>query len=191
MIQLLNFTILYLYLHKFYENEWNEGTIVPSFCLMINKKKIEELALERIEELDKDLFIVEISISASNSIRVEIDSASGNVAIEDCISVSRNIEHNLDREEQDFELQVSSPGLDKPFRVVQQYKKNVGREVKLTPVNGVKLEGVLKSADDNGVVIETTRKERLEGKKKKVTVVEEHPFNYDEIKETKIVITFK
>ena len=158
---------------------------------MINKKKIEELALERIEELDKDLFIVEISISASNSIRVEIDSAFDNVAIEDCISVSRNIEHNIDREEQDFELQVSSPGLDKPFRVVQQYKKNVGREVKLTPVNGVKLEGVLKSADDNGVVIETTRKERLEGKKKKVTVVEEHPFNYDEIKETKIVITFK
>lgn len=158
---------------------------------MINKKKIEELALERIAELDKDLFIVEISISASNSIRVEIDSAFGNVAIEDCISVSRNIEHNLDREEQDFELQVSSPGLDKPFRVVQQYKKNVGREVKLTPVNGVKLEGVLKYADDNGVVIETTRKERLEGKKKKVTVVEEHPFNYDEIKETKIVITFK
>lgn len=158
---------------------------------MINKKKIEELALERITELDKDLFIVEISISASNSIRVEIDSAFGNVAIEDCISVSRNIEHNLDREEQDFELQVSSPGLDRPFRVVQQYKKNVGREVKLTPVNGVKLEGVLKSADDNGVVIETIRKERLEGKKKKVTVVEEHPFNYDEIKETKIVITFK
>lgn len=158
---------------------------------MINKKKIEELALERIAELDKDLFIVEISISASNSIRVEIDSAFGNVAIEDCISVSRNIEHNLDREDQDFELQVSSPGLDKPFRVVQQFKKNVGREVKLTPVNGVKLEGVLKSADDNGVVIETTRKERLEGKKKKVTVVEEHPFNYDEIKETKIVITFK
>ena len=158
---------------------------------MINKKKIEELALERIEELDKDLFIVEISISASNSIRVEIDSAFDNVAIEDCISVSRNIEHNIDREEHDFELQVSSPGLDKPFRVVQQYKKNVGREVKLTPVNGVKLEGVLKSADDNGVVIETTRKERLEGKKKKVTVVEEHPFNYDEIKETKIVITFK
>ncbi len=158
---------------------------------MINKKKIEELALERIAELDKDLFIVEISISASNSMRVEIDSAFGNVAIEDCISVSRNIEHNLDREEQDFELQVSSPGLDKPFRVVQQYKKNVGREVKLTSLNGVKLEGVLKSADDNGVVIETTRKERLEGKKKKVTLVEEHPFNYDEIKETKIVITFK
>ena len=161
------------------------GRKSPSFCLMINKKKIEELALERIAELDKDLFIVEISISASNSMRVEIDSAFGNVAIEDCISVSRNIEHNLDREEQDFELQVSSPGLDKPFRVVQQYKKNVGREVKLTSLNGVKLEGVLKSADDNGVVIETTRKERLEGKKKKVTLVEEHPFNYDEIKETK------
>ena len=105
--------------------------------------------------------------------------------------MSRNIEHNLDREEQDFELQVSSPGLDRPFRVVQQYKKNVGREVKLTPINGTKIEGLLKSANDEGVVIETESKERLEGKKKKVTVVEEHSFNYDEIKETKIIITFK
>jgi len=158
---------------------------------MINKKKIEELAQERINELNKDLFIVEIAISSSNSIKVEIDSALGNIAIEDCISVSRNIEHNLDREEQDFELQVSSPGLDKPFRVVQQYKKNVGREVKLTSVTGEKLEGVLKSANDEGVIVETTRKERLEGKKKKVTIEEEHSFNYNEIKETKIIITFK
>jgi ribosome maturation factor RimP len=158
---------------------------------MISKKKIEELAQERIDELNRDLFIVEINISASNSIRVEIDSAVGNIAIEDCISVSRNIEHNLDREEQDFELQVSSPGLDKPFRVVQQYKKNVGREVKLTAINGTKLEGLLKSANDKGVIIETTRKERLEGKKKKVTIEEEHSFAYDEIKETKIIITFK
>ena len=187
----MKFTILYLYLHKFYENKWNEGTTVPSFCLMINKKKIEELAQERIDELNRDLFIVDITISPANAIQVEIDSAVGNVAIEDCISVSRNIEHNLDREEQDFELQVSSPGLDRPFRVVQQYKKNVGREVKLTPINGTKIEGLLKSANDEGVVIETESKERLEGKKKKVTVVEEYSFNYDEIKETKIIITFK
>jgi ribosome maturation factor RimP len=158
---------------------------------MINKKKIEELAQERIDELNRDLFIVDITISPANAIQVEIDSAVGNVAIEDCISVSRNIEHNLDREEQDFELQVSSPGLDRPFRVVQQYKKNVGREVKLTPINGTKIEGLLKSANDEGVVIETESKERLEGKKKKVTVVEEYSFNYDEIKETKIIITFK
>lgn len=158
---------------------------------MINKKKIEELAQERIDELNRDLFIVEINVSLANAIQVEIDSAVGNVAIEDCISVSRNIEHNLDREEQDFELQVSSPGLDRPFRVVQQYKKNVGREVKLTPINGVKVEGLLKVANDEGVVVETEIKERLEGKKKKVTVFEEHSFSYDEIKETKIIITFK
>ena len=93
---------------------------------MLKKKIIEELALERINELDKGLFIVEIAISSNNVIQVELDVEDGNVAINDCVSVSRNIEHNLDREEQDFELSVSSAGLDKPFRVLQQYTKNVG-----------------------------------------------------------------
>ncbi|MEX2484423.1 MAG: ribosome assembly cofactor RimP [Brumimicrobium sp.] len=158
---------------------------------MISKKKIEALALERIEELDKGLFIVEIKISSSNVIQVEIDAEEGNVAIEDCVSVSRNIEHNLDREEQDFELQVSSAGLDKPFRVVKQYIKNIGQDVKVKLKEGGKLEGVLINADEEKFEVETTRKERLSGKKKKETVVEKHTFNYGDIKETKIVISFK
>src|SRR5690554_3134367 len=98
---------------------------------MIDKKEIERLALERIDELDKGLFIVAISVSGNNVIQVEIDSEEGSVSIEDCVSVSRNIEHNLDREKQDFELQVSSAGLDKPFRVLKQYYKNIGNEVKV------------------------------------------------------------
>jgi ribosome maturation factor RimP len=158
---------------------------------MIKKELIEQLALERIEEIGKDLFIVDIRISSSNQIQVEIDSAEGSVSIEDCIRVSRNIEHNLDRETQDFELQVSSPGLDKPFKVKQQYIKNVGRQVKVTLTSKATIEGVLKSADNDTIVVETTRKERLEGKKKKETIVEEHPIQYHQIKETKIIITFK
>lgn len=159
---------------------------------MLNKKNIEKLALERIDELDKGLFIVDISVSPKNVIQVELDCEEGNVAILDCVSVSRNIEHNLDREEQDFELQVSSAGLDKPFRVLKQYYKNIGNEVKvLLKEKNQSLEGLLTHADDKGIKLETTTKERLEGKKKKVTVVQEHEFTYDEIKETKIIISFK
>jgi ribosome maturation factor RimP len=158
---------------------------------MISKKKVQALAEERIEELDKGLYIVEITISSGNVIRIELDAEEGNVAIEDCVSVSRNVEHNLDREEQDFELQVSSAGLDKPLRVVKQYIKNIGEEVKVKLKEKGKIEGVLKSADNNGITVETTTKERLEGKKKKVTVVKEHHLSFEEINETKIVISFK
>lgn len=158
---------------------------------MINKKKVLQLAQERIDELDKGLYIVEINVSSSNVIQIELDAEEGNVAIEDCVSVSRNVEHNLDRETQDFELQVSSAGLDKPLRVLQQYKKNIGEEVKVKLSEGGKLKGILKSADDDGIIVETSEKERVEGKKKKVTVVKEHELSYDEIKETKIVISFK
>lgn len=159
---------------------------------MISEKIVRELAEERIAELDNGLFIVDIKISSSNQINVLIDSSLGGVAINDCISVSRNIEHNLDREEQDFELSVSSPGIDQPLKMVPQYVKNIGREVKvkLNDENG-KLEGTLKAADDKGIVVETTRKERIEGKKKKETIVEQHALQYADIKETKIVISFK
>ncbi|RYM35670.1 ribosome assembly cofactor RimP [Brumimicrobium glaciale] len=159
---------------------------------MLKKKIIEELAIERINELDKGLFIVEIAISSNNVIQVELDVEDGNVAINDCVSVSRNIEHNLDREEQDFELSVSSAGLDKPFRVLKQYIKNIGNEIKvqLKEKNNT-IEGVLKHVDENGIKLETTSKERVEGKKKKEIVVQEHEYTFEEIKETKIVISFK
>src|SRR5690554_5054700 len=117
---------------------------------MLNKENIEKLALERINELDKGLFIVDISISPKNVIQVELDCEDGNVAILDCVSVSRNIEHNLDREEQDFELSVSSAGLDRPFRVLKQYYKNIGQEVKvLLKEKNQSLEGVLTRSEEH------------------------------------------
>lgn len=166
---------------------------------MISKKKVMELIDERISELGNGLFVVDLTISANNVIHVELDKHVGNVAINDCMSVSRNVEHNLDREEEDFELHVSSAGLDKPFRVLAQYVKNIGREVKVVTLEGKKLEGILRAADDKEITIETSRMERPEGdglslsksKKKKELIVEQHVFPLDQIKETKIVISFK
>ena len=158
---------------------------------LIDRNTIEKLAIDRINELDKELFIVDISVSPMNQIVVEIESQSGNVSIDDCIRISRNIEHNLDRETEDFELQVSSPGLDKPFKVFQQYQKNIGRNISLKLNNGQKLEGVLKAVTDQKLSLETSKLERKEGKKKKEKVLEILEFPMDNINEAKIIITFK
>ena len=142
-------------------------------------------------ELNCGLFIVDISISATNVIHLELDKAEGYVSINECMSVSRNIEHNLDRESEDFELHVSSAGLDKPFRVLAQYTKNIGREVKVVTTDGKKMEGTLSTANEKEITLETSRKEKIEGKKKKELIVEQHVFPMNQIKETKIVISFK
>lgn len=158
---------------------------------MISKKRVTELINERMAELDNGLFIVSLSISPSNVIFVELDKHEGNVSVDDCIRVSRNVEHNLDREEQDFELSVSSAGLDKGLRVFAQYKKNVGRNVKVKLNEGGTLEGEMIAATEKEITIQTTRKEKIEGKKKKETIVEDHVIPMSNVKETKIVISFK
>jgi len=157
---------------------------------MISKSRIQELAEERIAERDPAIYVVEITVSTSNNISVEIDRESGSVTIEDCISVSRNIEHNLDREVEDFALEVSSAGLDQPLRVVKQFIKNIGREVKVKTFDKGSVEGIIKVADEAGIILETKVKHRIEGRKKKEWVINELPFKYNEIKETKLIISF-
>ncbi len=158
---------------------------------MISKKVVAALIYERIEELDNGLFVVSLDISSTNRISVELDKHVGGVSVKDCMSVSRNVEHNLDREEQDFELHVSSAGLDQGLRVYAQYKKNVGRDVKVKLHEGGKVEGKMIEATPEKITIQTTRKERIEGRKKKETIVEDLVFEMDKVKETKIVISFK
>ena len=157
---------------------------------MIERKRIIELAQERIDELDKGLYIVDANVSPSNAINVEIDCLEGGVAIIDCMSISRNIEHNQE-EDVEFELLVSSPGLDKPFKVQQQYIKNIGKDVTVVFKEHGSITGKLKEVDDNKILVETSSKERLEGKKKKVLVVKQNEIPYSQIKETRVVISFK
>ena len=156
---------------------------------MISKKRVLELIDQRFEELGNGLFLVDISISKSNSIKVEIDKHEGGVSVSDCMAVSRNVEHNLDREEEDFEIHVSSAGIDRPLRILPQYIKNIGRTVDVVLKDGSKFEGVLLSASEKELTIETTEIVKID--KKKQTIVEQKTFAMDQISETKIVITFK
>jgi ribosome maturation factor RimP len=169
----------------------NRGDESPLFLYsMIPQKRIKELAEERIAEHDPTIYIVEIHVGAGNNILVEIDKENGYVSIEDCVAISRNIEHNLDRETEDFSLEVSSAGIDKPLRVYKQFIKNTGRQVKVKLAEKGSLEGTLVSADKDGLVVETKEKKTVEGRKKKEWVTENVPLKYNEIKETKLIITF-
>jgi len=143
------------------------------------------------EKIDgTDYFLVDLSVSSSNAILVEIDSAEG-VKISDCVAISRHIEGNLDREEVDFELSVSSAGVGRPFKILKQYEKNIGKEVEVLLVDGQKLKGELQKADKDGIVLKTSRKDRVEGKKKKEIIIEHKNIPMDGIKETKVIISFK
>lgn len=158
---------------------------------MIAKQTVIRLVEERIEELDNGLFIVEARVNSNNVINVELDKKEGGVTVDDCIRVSRNVEHNLDREQQDFELHVSSAGLDKPLRVAAQYEKNIGRQVKVKKQDNTSEKGELIAFDGKSLTIRQEKKVRIEGRKKKETVVEELIFRLDEIRETTIVLSFK
>lgn len=168
--------------------EWGDES--PLFFYEMNKNRIVELAQERIDALNKGLFIVDITISATNVINVELDTEVGGVSIEDCISVSRNIEHNLDREVEDFELNVSSAGMDRPLRHLKQFIKNEGRKITVLKNNGELIEATLTKFIDDRFVLSVEKTVRNE-KNKKMSVVEELTLDRKEIKEIKRVISFK
>lgn len=154
---------------------------------MIDKKVIQNLVEEKLEQ---DMFLVDISVSTSNVIRILVDSYEG-LTIEKCVKISRHVEHNLDREAEDFELQVSSPGLTESFKVFEQYKKYLNKEVEIVTESDKKLVGKLISAGDDGISIEIAKREKVDGHKKKQLVITEHNLKYEEIKSAKAVISFK
>jgi ribosome maturation factor RimP len=158
---------------------------------MIDRKEIERLVEERIQELDNGLYVVEMTISSTNVIRIEIDKTNGGVTVSDCVSVSRNVEHNLDREKADFELHVSSAGLDKPFRHINQYIKNVGRTINVKTKDGRTIEGEIVKVADEKIILSAEEMQLLEGKKKKEKVEVIYEIMLTEIKEANIVISFK
>ena len=156
---------------------------------MISKNRIIELAQERINELDNGNYLVDVSVSAKNVILVKMDNLNHGVSIKDCVSVSRNIEHNLDREAQDFELKVSSPGLDQPFMVYEQYLKNVGKTIEVIS-NDSSLKGELLTVSPDKIELKQTEKIKNKTTKKKETLETIHKILMNDIKETRIVISF-
>lgn len=153
---------------------------------MIEKGKIIQLAEEK---LDEGQFLVELGISASNVIHVVIDGIHG-VTINKCVEVSRNIEHNLDRDVEDFELQVSSAGLGQPFKVYRQFVKNENCEIEIVTSEGIKHSGKMTNVNTQGFDLEVSKKEKVEGEKTKQLVTRVLHFGFEEIKEAKNIIKF-
>lgn len=152
---------------------------------MISKEVISKMVQEKLSD---SMFIVDVTVSPGNAISVVIDSDQG-LSIDKCIEMSRHIEHQFDREVEDFSLEVSSPGLTQPFRVLRQYLKNLGNEIEILTAKGEKMSGILKSADDKGFSVEITKNIKIDGKKTVETKTVE--FSLPDIKTVKPVITFK
>ncbi len=155
---------------------------------MISKENILEIIGNKVES--EGYFIVDINIKSGNKILVEIDGDNG-VPIEFCVSISRLIEQSLDRDIEDFELEVSSPGLGKPLKIFRQFKKVVDKEVEVRLPDNTKVIGYLTSLDQSGFTIKTEKMVKVEGKKKKKLQVLERTFTFDEVKTVKELIKFK
>ena len=135
-----------------------------------------------------DLFLIDFSIQGANQIKVVIDGDNG-VLVEDCIFISRAIEHNLDREEQDFSLDVMSAGATSPLVHKRQYKKHLNRTLKVKTESD-KIEGTLSNATDDSIILQWKVREPKPIGKGKVTVTKEANIAYQDIVEAKVMIKF-
>lgn len=155
---------------------------------MIEKEFIRNITEQYLD--NTSMFLVDVVVRPGNIIVVEVDSDTG-IGIDDCIALSRNIESHLDRDVEDFELEVGSAGITSPFKIARQYKKNIGNEVEVLTKKGQKLTGILKSSDDTSFVLTISKAVKPEGAKKKIIVDEDLSFGFDDVKYTKYLIRFK
>jgi ribosome maturation factor RimP len=150
---------------------------------MIDKVKIENLVKEFLG--NSELFLVAVKISSAGKITIIADKKEG-ITIDECVSISKYVESNLNRDDEDYELMVSSPGLDMPFMVKEQYLKNEGRKVEVVNTEGEKFSGLLKNVTNGGFEIEAEVKLKGKTKEKK-----DLSFNYDQVKSAREIVSFK
>lgn len=148
---------------------------------MIDKIEVLNTIATALEGTDK--FLVDLKVTSDNRIYVAIDGDNG-IVIDDCIALSRTIEASLDRDKEDFELNVASAGADSPLKLPRQYRKNVGRDIHVLTFDGETVEGLLADADDQQFTV------RPNGRKKKGEAPVERTFVYGDINEAKIIIKF-
>lgn len=164
------------------------GLSVPSFYkIMTFKEKVNGLIIEALLE-KPSVFLIDLAVSDSFKISVGLDGDNG-VALQDCIDISRAIENNLDREEQDFSLEVASVGVGSPLKMTRQYIKNIGRTLIVT-TNTEKIEAELVEANDVFIILSWKAREPKKVGKGKETVQKEQQIPYTEIKEAIVTVTF-
>ena len=155
---------------------------------MIHQSTIEEIIRKHIA--DTGIFLVDISVSPGNIIHVYLDKPDG-ISISECTEINRHIISQLDKDIEDYELEVSSPGLGLPFKVFQQYQKNLGRSVELVLNNGLKIKGKLIEASHERIEIEEQKKLRDGSKKKAELITIITSYLMSEIKSAKLIVSFK
>lgn len=151
------------------------------------KEKVQELLKNGLEQYP-DLFLIDLSISSDYKINITIDGDKG-VSLQDCIDISRSVEHHLDREEQDFSIEVASAGATSPLKLPRQYKKNIGRKIEVTTENST-IEAQLVEADEEKITVEWKAREPKKIGKGKETIEKKAIIPYTEIKKAVIVISF-
>lgn len=155
---------------------------------MIDKSKVETIVNEWLA--GRDYFLTDMSVSPDNRIVVEIDHKEG-VWIDDCVQLSRYIEARLDRDAEDYELEVGSAGIGQPFKVHRQYENHVGEQVEVLTRAGEKLKGILKEASGGNFTVTTRVKFKPEGAKRAKMTDEDRTMAYTDVKYTRAVIDFK
>lgn len=155
---------------------------------MTFKEKVAALLNAGLEE-HPSLFLIDLSIGTGNKINVTLDGDNG-VTLQDCINISRAIEHNLDREEEDFSLEVASAGATSPLKQPRQFAKNIGRIVLVKTNDNKEIEADLTDANENGIVLEWSAREPKQIGKGKETVEKKAEIAYADIKEAVVVIKF-
>jgi ribosome maturation factor RimP len=146
---------------------------------MIDKMHVLNVIDEALAGSDK--FLVDLKISTDNRINVAIDGDNG-ITIDDCIALSRTIENSLDRDEEDFELNVASAGLDSPLKLKRQYRKNIGQDLAVTTFDGESVTGRLTEADEEHIVVKPAGSRKAPAEPVSIA--------YGDIKTAKVVIHF-
>ena len=155
---------------------------------MTFKNKVQEVLDAALVER-KELFLIDLSINDANKISIVLDGDLG-INLQDCIDISRAVENNLDREEQDFSLEVASAGISSPLKLVRQYKKNIGRTLKVKTNSLEEIEAQLTMANDEKITIEWQAREPKKIGKGKETVEKKLELSYENIKEAIVIISF-
>lgn len=164
-----------------------EASLPSFYTTMTFKEKVADLLEKGLQE-KPSLFLVDLTISDSYKIMVTLDGDNG-VSLQDCIDISRAIEHNLDREEQDFSLEVASAGVSTPLKLVRQFKKNIGRTLKVKTVSET-IEATLIGASDDYITLSWKAREPKKIGKGKETVEHQRDIPYADIKEAIVIIIF-
>ena len=154
----------------------------------MDKGKVKGLLDNALQE-NKDLFLIELNFLADNRIYVEVDGDKG-VSLKECMRISREIENNLDREEEDYSLEVTSPDVANPLKVKRQYVKNMNRILDVKLHDNSKVQGELKSVNENEIELEWKAREPKPIGKGKITVVKNATIQFEDILEAKVKIIF-